>query len=161
MECASGFCRLVPQAWPTRSVFDVSATPCKRILDGVIAGAAAEVALETEREIFLLFFRKACGCHDHARGAESALERLRIEERLLHRMEVPVGGEPFDGGDFAPFGTKSRHKAAVDGFAVEPDRACAAIAGIAAFFHAEPSEIASEGSQALAGPRLSARKTVR
>ena len=69
--------------------FDVAdARQC--ILDSMVAGAPAEIALETEWEVFLLFFRKARGCHDHARGAESALECLRIKERLLHRVKRTV-----------------------------------------------------------------------
>ena len=43
----------------------------------------------------------------------------------------------------------------MDRFTVKPDRACTAVACIAALFHAEPSEITDEGAQALAGPRLS------
>ena len=38
--------------------------------------------------------------------------------------------------------------------AVEPYGACAAIAGVAAFLDPEPSHIAKEGAQALAGPRF-------
>src|SRR5438105_11918105 len=76
--------------------FDVAyARQC--ILNGVVAGAPAEVALKTEWEVFLLLLGKARGCHDHARGAEPALERLRIEERLLHRVKLTVAGQPFDG----------------------------------------------------------------
>ena len=133
--------------------FDVTdARQC--ILDGVVAGAAAEIALETEWEVFLLLVGKARGCHDHARGAEPALEGLRIEERLLHRMKRTIAGESFDGCNLASFGTKRRHEAAVDRFTVEPDRARTAVACIAALFYAEPSEITRKGAQALAGSRL-------
>ena len=124
------------------------------IFDGVVAGAPAEIALETKRKVFLLLFGKTRGRHDHACSAEPALECLCIEERLLHRVKRAVGGEPFDGCNLAPFGTKRRHQAAVDWFAVKPDRACTAVACIAAFFYAEPSEIARKGAQALAGSRL-------
>jgi hypothetical protein len=133
--------------------FDVAdARQC--ILNGVVAGAATEIALETECEVFLLLLGKARGCHDHARGAEPALERLRIEERLLHRVKRTVACEPFDGFDFASFRTKRWHEAAVDRFTVKPDRACTAVACIAALFYAEPSQITHESAQALAGSRL-------
>jgi hypothetical protein len=133
--------------------FDVTdARQC--ILDGVVARAPAEIALETEWEVFLLLVREASGCHDHARGTEPALEGLCIEERLLHRMKRTIAGESFDGCNLAPFGTKRRHKAAVDRFSVEPDCACTAVACIAAFFYAEPSEITRKGAQALARSRL-------
>src|SRR4029077_6921665 len=64
--------------------------PRQGIFDGVIAGAAAEVSLEPKRQVFLLLIGEAGGGHDHARGAKAALKRLRIEERLLHRMQFSV-----------------------------------------------------------------------
>ena len=45
-------------------------------------------------------------------------------------------------------------QAAMNGDAVEPDRAGAAVAGVAAFFDSEPSHLAQESSQALARPWL-------
>jgi hypothetical protein len=42
----------------------------------------------------------------------------------------------------------------MDRLAVEMDGAGAAIARVAAFFDAEPAELAQERSQALAGPRI-------
>ena len=50
----------------------------KRIFDGVIPGAAAEVSLEAKCEIFLFLLRKACGGHDHSRGAKATLIRLSV-----------------------------------------------------------------------------------
>ena len=133
--------------------FDVAdARQC--ILNGVVAGAPTEIALETEWEVFLLLLGKARGCHDHARGAEPALERLRIEECLLHWVKLTVGGQPFDGFNLASFRTKCWDEAAVDRFTVKPDRACTAVACIAALFYAEPSQITHESAQALAGSRL-------
>ena len=35
--------------------------------------------------------------HHHARRAEAALERLRVDERLLHRMQAAFAGQAFDG----------------------------------------------------------------
>jgi hypothetical protein len=46
---------------------------------------------------------------------------------------------------------KGRNQAAVHGFPVEPNRTGTAIATIATFLDAEPTEFANEGSQALAG----------
>jgi hypothetical protein len=70
-------------------LLDVTDT-VQRIFDSVIAGAAAEVSLEPEGKVFFLLIGKAGGGHDHARGAKAALECLRIEERLLHRMQFSV-----------------------------------------------------------------------
>jgi len=133
--------------------FDVAdARQC--IFNGVVPGAPAEIALKTEWEVFLLLLGKARGCHDHACGAEPALERLRIEERLLHRVKLTVAGQPFDGFNLASFRTKCWDEAAVDRFTIKPDRACTAVACIAPLFYAEPSQITHESAQALAGSRL-------
>ena len=130
----------------------------KRIIDCVIAGASAEVSLEAEGEIFLFLSRKACGGHNHSRGAKTTLIRLSAEERLLHRMECPVVGEPLQGGYFAAFRSESRNEAAMHGFAVEPYGTCSAIAAIAAFFDTKPTEIASESSQTLSRTRFSTKR---
>jgi hypothetical protein len=124
----------------------------------MVAGAAAEIALQPEWEVFPFLLRKTRGRHDHARRAESTLESLRIEERLLHRVKRTIARESFDGFDLASFGTKRRHEAAVDWFAVEPDRACTAVACIASLFYSEPPEVTDECSQALAGARLGVKR---
>jgi hypothetical protein len=130
----------------------------KRIVDGVIPSAAAEISLEPEGEVFLFLFGKACGGHDHPRGAKATLIRLSVEKCLLHRMECPVVSEPLYGGDFAVFCSKSRNKTAMHGLAVEPDSACPAIARIAALFHTKPAEIANESSQTLSRTRFSTKR---
>ncbi len=92
--------------------------------------------------------------HDHAGGAEAALEGLRVEKGLLHGMQLAVLGQALDGGDLAPGGAEGRDEAAMEGHAVEPDRAGAAIALVAALLDAEPAVLAQEGAQALAGRGL-------
>jgi hypothetical protein len=59
-----------------------------RILDGVIAGAAAEVAFEMPRQILQILGSEGGRRHDHAGRAEPALEPLRLEELLLHRVQL-------------------------------------------------------------------------
>ena len=133
--------------------FDVAdARQC--ILDRVVAGAPAEVSLEAEGEVFLFLVGKTCRSHDHTRGAKPALERLCIEERLLHRVKRTVAGKSLDGFNFPSFRTKCWHEAAVDRFTVKPDRACTAVARVTALFYAEPSQITDKRAQALAGSRL-------
>src|SRR4051812_14116575 len=73
---------------------------------------------------------------------------------MLDRMQLAVAGEPLGRGDLTPQGAERGHEATVDGLAVEPDRARAAIAGVTPFFHPEPSQVPQEGSQALAGTRF-------
>ena len=125
-----------------------------RVLDRVIAGATAEVSLEIEGQVLLRLLGEARRRHDHARGAKAALERLGIEKRLLHRMELAVGGQPLERGDLAVLGPERGNQATVDRLAVEPDRARAAIAGVTPFLHAKPAQAPQKGSQALAGTRF-------
>ena len=121
----------------------------QRIVDRVIAGAAAEITFQHARQVIARRLIERRGGHDHAGGAKAALERLRIEKRLLHGVQLAVLGEALDGGDLAPGGAEGRQQAAMIGHAIEPHRAGAAIALVAAFLDAEPAVIAQEGAQAL------------
>ena len=123
----------------------------QRVFDRMVTRAAAEIALEAEGQILLLLIAQAGGGHDHSRRAKTALEGLRIEKRLLHGMQISIAGQALDGGDFAALGPIGGHKAAMDGFAIKPDGAGAAIAGVAAFLHAEPSQITGKGAETLTG----------
>ena len=69
-------------------------------------------------------------------------------------MQVAVLREPFDRRDLVAVGAKGGNQAAMNWDAVEPYRACAAIAGVATFLDPEPSHLAQESSQALSWPRL-------
>jgi hypothetical protein len=129
------------------------ARPAHRILDGAISGAPAQIAFEGVGEVGALGLVEARGRDDHAGRAKSALETLGLEKRALHRMQRPVGRQAFDGRDLAAFGTERRDEAAVHRLAVDQDAAGAAIAGVAAFLDAVPSELAQEGAQALARAR--------
>ena len=120
----------------------------------MIAGASAEIALEVTRQVADLFLAEARRGHDHAGGAEAALEARGLHERGLHRMQFAVVRQAFDGGDSVAVGAKGGNQAAMNGDAVEPDGAGAAVAGVATLLDAEPSHLAQESSQALAGPRL-------
>jgi hypothetical protein len=117
-----------------------------RILDRVIARATTEISLQMEWKILLRSIGKARTGHDHSRGAVAALERLRAQERLLHRMEIAVAGEPFNRRDLAALGAESRKKATVNWLAIKPDRASTAIAGITSFLHPEPAKAAQKRS---------------
>ena len=122
--------------------------------DRPIAGAATQIAFERARQVCLLLVVERGDGHDHAGGAEAALKSLGVEKGLLDRMQLAAGREPLDGRHLAIGGAKGRHEAGVHRFAVEPDRAGAAIAGVAALLDAEEAELAQEGAQALTGLRL-------
>ncbi len=122
----------------------------QRVVDAVIAGAAAQIALQHARQVLARLLIEGRGGHDHAGGAEAALKGLRIEKGLLHGVQLAVTGEALDGRDRAPFGAKGRHQAAMERHAVQPHGAGAAIALVAAFLDAEPAMLAQECSEALA-----------
>ena len=62
----------------------------QRIVDRVIAGAAAKIALQHMRQILARGLVEGRRGHDHACGAEAALKGLRIEKRLLHLVQLAV-----------------------------------------------------------------------
>src|SRR5262249_43212528 len=79
-----------------------------RLLDGLddvlVAGAAAEVALQTAPNLRLGQTRpvraeQLRGGHDDPRRAETALQAVPLPESLLERMELAVAGQALDGRD--------------------------------------------------------------
>ena len=99
--------------------------------------------------------------HDHAGGAEAALEAGGVAELPLHRVQVVRRAEALDRGDLAAVGAERGRDAAVHRIAVEPHRAGAAIACVAALLDAEPAERADEGAQALTRAAAPRRRSCR
>ena len=64
----------------------------KRIFDGVIPGATAEVSLRRRGDLLFLF-RKACGGHDHS-AVQTTLIRLSVEKRLCIGWSDPLVASP-------------------------------------------------------------------
>ncbi len=124
------------------------------VLDRVVSGTAAEIALEHARQILAVFLVEAGRGHGQPGCTETALETLCVDKRLLHGMQFPIGGQPLNRRHLSARSAKCRHQATVDGNAIEPDCARSAIAGIASLLDSEPSHVAQEGAQALPGPRL-------
>ena len=122
----------------------------QRIVDAVIAGAAAQITLQHARQVLARLCIEGRGGHDHAGGAKAALKGLRVEKGLLHRVQLAVPLQTLDGGDGAACGPKSRQQAAMERHPVQPHGAGAAIALIAALLDPEPSVVAQERPQALA-----------
>ena len=85
------------------------------------------------------------GLHDHARGAEAALQAVLVPERLLERMEGRAVGHPLDGLDLGAVGLDREHRAGLRALAVDVDRARAAVARVAADVGAgQPEDVAQE-----------------
>src|SRR5215210_4934587 len=86
------------------------------LLDGLddvlVAGAAAQVALEALPDLLLggvrVLLQEADGSHDHAWRAIAALEAVCLVEGLLHRVPVSVLGDPLYSRDLAPVGLYSQ-----------------------------------------------------
>src|SRR3989337_4515444 len=98
--------------------------------DVLVAGAAADVALDGVPDRLIggvrLAGEKVGGGHQHARRAEPALETVLLPEGLLERMEGARRGETFDGRNGRTVRLDGQHRAALDGQAVDQDRARAA-----------------------------------
>src|SRR5438067_837479 len=106
-------------------------------LDNVlIAGAAAEVALEPLADLRLgrrgVLVEQADDRHDHPGGAEAALQRVLLVERLLDGMQLAVLRQALDRGDLRAVGLDSEHGARLDGLSVDHDRARSARGRVAA-----------------------------
>src|SRR5258708_28165113 len=104
--------------------------------DVVIARAAAEVALEAFADLLLararVLLEQAAGRHDHARRTEAALQTVLLPEALLHGVQLAVPGKALDGGHLAAVGLDREERAGLHRPSVEPYRAGAALAGVAA-----------------------------
>src|SRR5437667_5286962 len=112
----------------------------RRFADGgddvLVAGTAAEVALDGVADLVVgrigVARQKVGGGHDHARRTEAALEAMLLPERGLERMEVVPGREALDRPYVRAVRLDGKHRARLDGHAVDVDGARAALAGIAA-----------------------------
>jgi hypothetical protein len=135
---------------PGRGLLD-GADAVDRVGDGAVSGAAAEVALERARQVGQLRLVQRGGRHDHPGGAEAALEALRVQEALLHRVQAGRRRQALDGGDLPALGAEGRIDAAVHRHAVDVHGAGAAVAGVAALLDAEAALLAQVRPQALPG----------
>src|SRR5204863_6864975 len=79
--------------------------------------------------------------------AVSALRRLFIDERLLHRTRIVDRAEAFDGRNLAPGERSDRGDARERGLAVDHDRACAALTQSATEFRTVQREMIAKHIQ--------------
>jgi hypothetical protein len=73
---------------------------------------------------------------DLARRAVAALEAVARDERPLHRMQLPVRGQPLGRDDLGAVVPDSERETAIDPMAVEQDRAGTALPVVAALLRA-------------------------
>src|SRR5205814_713953 len=111
--------------------------------DARIGAAPADVALHGPADLGFagvwLVAQERHGGHDHAGRAVAALESVRVEEGLLHGMEVSTALQAFDGGDLLAGGDLDRRDARAHRLPVEQHGARAALRFPAAVFR--PGEI--------------------
>src|SRR5712691_6879518 len=98
--------------------------------DVVVAGAAAEVALERQPDLGLarlrMLLQQADRRQHHSRRAVAALEGVLLVEGTLDGVQLAVGREPLDRGHLAAVGLDGEHRARLDRLPVEQHRARAA-----------------------------------
>src|ERR1700733_4384243 len=102
--------------------------------DVVIAGAAADVALELLAQRHLVEIRSMAvddvdRRHDHARRTVTALQPMIVAEGGLHRMQFVALWDPLDGGDAGSVGLSHQYRAGLHRPSVDMNRAGAALAG--------------------------------
>src|ERR687888_802740 len=135
------------------STWVVMASPHRRRVDGLddvlVAGAAAEVALEPAPDLRVgqpvaVRAEELDAGHDHPRRAEAALERVALPEGLLQRMELAALREALDRRDLAAVGLDREHGAGLHRVPVEMDRAGAAERRVAADLRPGEAEVVAE-----------------
>ena len=89
------------------------------------------------------------GAHDHAGGAEAALEGVLVEEGLLHGSELAMLLEAFDGCDLCAASLRDEGLAGANGFAVEENGAGAAHALAAAVLGSGEIQIVAKDAEQL------------
>jgi hypothetical protein len=115
----------------------------------VVAGAAAEVALEPVPDLLVGGVRIAReqvgGGHDHAGRTEAALEAVLLPEGGLHRVQFAVTvREALDGRDLRAVGLRGEHGAALHRLSVHVNRARAAVRGVAAHVSTGKPELVAQ-----------------
>src|SRR5262249_37973175 len=112
--------------------------PCRvldRVDDVLIAGATAEVAVESVPD---LFFRRLRIPHqqlmrgeNHPRSAETALQPVTFPKGLLERMELFFLSQPFNCQNLTPVGLNRKNGAGLNGGVVLHNFAPPPHAGVA------------------------------
>ena len=116
--------------------FHSSRTLLHGLDDVLVTRATAQIAFEQFANFGFAGIGVAIGnvdgAHDHARGAETALQAMALFERGLHGVHGAIGlGHAFDGGHFCALGLCGEHVARLDCAAVDMDRASTTLGGVA------------------------------
>src|SRR5258705_2091779 len=116
--------------------------------DGLVPRAAAVVPRNMQANFFARGFavlaEEILRCHQHARCAETALQRVALVKRLLQRRKLLRVAQPFDGLHPAAVRLHREHQAAAHDLAVDPQGARAAYAVLAADMRPGEAELLSQ-----------------
>src|SRR5258707_1392236 len=121
-----------------------------RLDDIVVAGTAAEIALELVADGVVVEFvafavHDIDRRHDHARRAVAALQPVVLAKSLLHRMQRPVRfSEPLDRDDIGTVELPGKDRAGFHRLAVDVHHAGAALRGIAADMGAGQAQVLAQ-----------------
>src|SRR3954451_20728905 len=105
-----------------------------RLDDVLVAGAAAEVALDAAPDLLLarrgIVLEEIDASHDHARRAEAALEPVLLPEAALDRVQLAILRQPLDRLEVGAIGLDRQDRAGLDRVAIHDDGAGAALARV-------------------------------
>src|SRR5580765_517852 len=91
--------------------------------------------------------KQALHGHDHTGRTIAALKSLMFEKCLLHRIELAVVGQTFDGDYVSTLGVCGKHETRTDGPSIDQYGARAADTHAAAFHGALEREIVAQAFQ--------------
>jgi hypothetical protein len=118
--------------------------------------AAAQVAVQVFDDLGPagsgMLLQQGIGREDHARGAVAALEGVVVPERLLHRIQDALPGQPFDGEDGPSRNRAQGSRAGRHRFPVHQDRAGPAHPGPTAHLGAGQAKFVAQDPDQHPGP---------
>src|ERR1700733_376292 len=101
-----------------------------RVYDVLVAGAAAQITVETCPDLFVagagIALDDLFGGHDHAGRTKPALQAVLVPKGFLHGIQLVAGRDSFDGQHLRAVRLHCEHGAALDGFSVDVHGASAA-----------------------------------
>ena len=100
--------------------------------DILVARAAAQISSDAEADFFFsriwILFEQAMGPHNHAGGAEAALEAVHLAEAFLQGSHCSIGiSHALNCRHIRALGLHRKHGTGFDRLAIEVDRANAAM----------------------------------
>jgi hypothetical protein len=110
-----------------------------------VCAAPADIAAHTFADIVVIrparFFHQRSRRHHLSRRAVTALKSVMLQKRCLHRMQLPIPFESFDGGNLVSLVHDGKSQTGIYPPSVHMYRTGSALAVIATFFRAEELQV--------------------